>query len=162
MGTCTQSTLFGGAALAQAVGLDEDTTRCLENYTGLLAGLLKLVGTMANGYEDATEDIRSLVASTLDAATQWDRTFIAGASQALAQMDFYLSMGHEPGGTSVNTRSACSLGSGLGSRNCPIPPGNIPHYRTRKEYGVGRNIPNPYTSHVSNGYGPGPRPLSPS
>ena len=39
--------------------------------------------TMASGYEAATEDIRSLVASTLDVVTQWDRTFIAGASQAL-------------------------------------------------------------------------------
>ena len=39
---------------------------------------------MASGYEAATEDIRSLVASTLDVATQRDRTFIAGASQALA------------------------------------------------------------------------------
>ena len=40
---------------------------------------------MANGYEDATEDIRSLVASTLDAATKRDRAFVAGASQALAK-----------------------------------------------------------------------------
>ena len=39
---------------------------------------------MASGYEAATEDIRSLVASTLDVVTQQDRTFIAGASQALA------------------------------------------------------------------------------
>ena len=39
---------------------------------------------MASGYEAATEDIRSLVASTLDVATQQDRTFVAGASQALA------------------------------------------------------------------------------
>ena len=39
---------------------------------------------MASGYEVATEDIRSLVASTLDVATQWDHTFVAGASQALA------------------------------------------------------------------------------
>ena len=39
---------------------------------------------MASGYEAATEDIRSLVASTLDIATQQDRTFVAGASQALA------------------------------------------------------------------------------
>ena len=80
-----QSTLFGGAAMAQAMGSEEDTVRQLENYTGLLAGLQRLVGTMANGYEDATEDIRSLVASTLDVATQQDRTFVAGASQALAK-----------------------------------------------------------------------------
>ena len=80
-----QTTLFGGAALAQAMGLEEDVTRHLENYTGLLDGLQKLVGVMANGYEDATEDIRSLVTSTLDAATKRDRAFVAGASQALAE-----------------------------------------------------------------------------
>ena len=80
----TQSTLFGAATLAQATSMEEDTVRRLENYTGLLAGLQKLVVTMASGYEAATEDIRSLVASTLDVATQRDRTFIAGASQALA------------------------------------------------------------------------------
>ena len=39
---------------------------------------------MVSGYEAATEDIRSLVASTLDAATQRNCAFIAGASQALA------------------------------------------------------------------------------
>ena len=39
---------------------------------------------MASGYEVATEDIQSLVASNLDVATQWDRTFVAEASQALA------------------------------------------------------------------------------
>ena len=80
-----QTTLFGGAALAQAMGSEEDVTRRLENYTGLLDGLQKLVGVMASGYEDATEDIRSLVASTLDAATQRDRAFVAGASQALTE-----------------------------------------------------------------------------
>ena len=79
-----QSTLFGAAALAQATSTKEDTVRCLENYTGLLTGLQKLVVTMASGYEVATEDVRSLVASTLDVATQQDRNFIAGASQALA------------------------------------------------------------------------------
>ena len=79
-----QSTLFGAATLAQATSTEEDTVRRLENYTGLLTGLQKLVVTMASGYEAATEDIRSLVASTLDVATQRDRTFVAGASQALA------------------------------------------------------------------------------
>ena len=79
-----QSTLFGAATLAQATSMEEDTVRRLENYTGLLTGLQKLVVTMASGYEVATEDIRSLVASTLDVATQRDRTFVAGASQALA------------------------------------------------------------------------------
>ena len=79
-----QSTLFGAATLAQATSTEEDTVRHLENYTGLLTGLQKLVVTMASGYEAATEDIRSLVASTLDVVTQRDRTFIAGASQALA------------------------------------------------------------------------------
>ena len=78
--------LFRGAALAQAMGSEEEeeVTRHLENYTGLLDGFQKLVGVMANGYEDATEDIRCLVASTLDAATEQDRTFVAGSSQALA------------------------------------------------------------------------------
>ena len=81
---CVQSTLFDAATLAQATSTEEDTICCLENYTGLLTGLQKLVVTMASGYEAATEDVRSLVASTLDVVTQWDRTFIAGASQALA------------------------------------------------------------------------------
>ena len=79
-----QSTLFGAAALAQATSTGEDTVCRLENYTSLLTGLQKLVVTMASGYEAATEDVRSLVASTLDVATQRDRTFVAGASQALA------------------------------------------------------------------------------
>ena len=64
---------------------EEEVTHRLENYTGLLDGFQKLVGVMANGYEDAMEDIRCLVASTLDAATERDRTFVAGASQALAK-----------------------------------------------------------------------------
>ena len=81
---CAQSTLFGAATLAQATSTEEDTVRRLENYTGLLTGLQKLVVTMASGYEVATEDIRSLVASTLDVATQRDCTFVVGASQALA------------------------------------------------------------------------------
>ena len=79
-----QTTLFGAATLAQATSTEEDTVHHLENYTGLLTGLQKLVVTMASGYEAATEDIRSLVASTLDVATQRDRNFITGASQALA------------------------------------------------------------------------------
>ena len=79
-----QSTLFGAAALVQATSTEEDTVCHLENYTGLLTGLQKLVVSMASGYEAATEDIRSLVASTLDVATQQDCAFIAGASQALA------------------------------------------------------------------------------
>ena len=52
-----QSTLFGAATLAQATSTEEDTVRRLENYTGLLTGLQKLVVTMASGYEVATEDI---------------------------------------------------------------------------------------------------------
>ena len=79
-----QSTLFGAATMAQATGAEEDTVHRLESYTGLLTGLQKLVVTLASGYEAATEDIRSLVASTLDVATQRDHTFIVGASQALA------------------------------------------------------------------------------
>ena len=78
-----QSTLFGAATLAQATSTEEDTVHHLENYTGLLTGLQKLVVTMATGYEAATEDIRSLVASTLDVVTQRDRTFIAGLPKPL-------------------------------------------------------------------------------
>ena len=47
-------------------------------------GLQNLVVTMVSRYEEAAEDIRALVASTLDEATQGDRAFIAWASQALA------------------------------------------------------------------------------
>ena len=79
-----QSTLFAAATLAQATGTEEDMVRHLENYTGLLTGLQNLVVTMASRYKAATEDIRSLVASTLDVATQHDRAFVAEASQALA------------------------------------------------------------------------------
>ena len=84
---CAQTTLFRGAALAQAMGSEEEeeVTRRLENYTSLLDGFQKLVGVMANGYKDATEDIRCLIASMLDAATERDCTFVAGASQALAK-----------------------------------------------------------------------------
>ena len=81
---CAQSTLFAMATLAQATGTEEDTVQRLENDTGLLMGLQNLVITMASGYEAATADIRSLLVSTLDVATQHDCTFIAGASQALA------------------------------------------------------------------------------
>ena len=52
-----QSTLFGAATLAQATSTEEDTICRLENYTGLLTGLQKLVVTMASGYEVAMEDI---------------------------------------------------------------------------------------------------------
>ena len=79
-----QSILFEAATLIQATGTEEDTVRWLDNYTGLLTGLQHLAVTMASGYEAATEDIQSLVASTLDMATQQDCAFIAGASQALA------------------------------------------------------------------------------
>ena len=78
-----QSTLLGAAASIQATGTGEDMARRLENYTGLLAGLQNLVVTMADGYEEAAEDIRALVASTLDEATQQDHAFVAGPSQAL-------------------------------------------------------------------------------
>ena len=79
-----RSTLFDAAALAQATSMEEDTVRHLENYTGLLTGLQKLVVIMASGHEAATEDVRSLAASTLDVATQQDRNFIVAAPQAPA------------------------------------------------------------------------------
>ena len=44
-----RSTLFDAATLAQAIGSEEDTVRRLENYTGLLTGLQRLVGIMASG-----------------------------------------------------------------------------------------------------------------
>ena len=69
--------------LAQATSTEEDTVRRLENYTGLLTGLQKLVVTMASGYEAATEDVCSLVTSTLDVATQRDRNFVAGLPKLL-------------------------------------------------------------------------------
>ena len=52
-----RSTLFDAAALVQATSMEEDTVCRLENYTGLLTGLQKLVVTMASGYEVATEDV---------------------------------------------------------------------------------------------------------
>ena len=60
-----QSTLLRVATSIQATGTEEDTVCRLENYTGLLAGLKNLVVTMAGRYEEAAEDIRALVASTL-------------------------------------------------------------------------------------------------
>ena len=63
--------------------MEEDIVCRLENYTGLLTGLQKLVVTMASGYEVATEDVRSLVASTLDVVTQRDRTFVVGLPKPL-------------------------------------------------------------------------------
>ena len=64
-----QSTLLGVATSIQAMGTGEDTVRHLENYTSLPVGLQNLVVTMSGGYEEAAEDIRVLVASTLDKAT---------------------------------------------------------------------------------------------
>ena len=97
---CVQSILFGVATLAQATDTEEDTVQCLENYIGLLTGLQNLVATMASGYKAATEDIRALVASTLDVATQRDPAFVAGASQALTNwMEKYqqaMSQGKNP------------------------------------------------------------------
>ena len=54
---CAQSTLLRVTTSIQATGTGEDMVRCLENYTGLLAGLQNLVVTMAGGYEEAAEDI---------------------------------------------------------------------------------------------------------
>ena len=97
-----RSTLFDAAALAQATSMEEDTVHRLENYTGLLTGLQRLVVTMASGYEAATEDVRSLVASTLDVATQRDRTFVAGASPSPCRLDSKIPTCHEPRGESVD------------------------------------------------------------
>ena len=107
------STLFDAAALAQATSMEEDTVRRLENYTGLLTGLQKLVTTMASGYEAATEDVCSLVASTLDVATQWDRNFFAGASKALADWTAkYLHAMSQGENQPMHDQLACWIGSG--------------------------------------------------
>ena len=117
---CAQSTLFGAATLVQATGTEEDTVRRLENYTGLLAGLQDLVITMANGYEAATEDIRALVASTLDEATQRDHAFIAGASQALANWTEKYQQAMSQGRTSPCTTNLL-IGIRSGKPESPYP-----------------------------------------
>ena len=117
-----QTMLFRGATLAQAMGSEEEeeVTHCLENYTGLLDRFQKLVGVMANGYEDAMEDIRCLVASTLDAATERDRTFVAGASQALAKWTttYQEAMSQGESG-SIPDQLAHWIGSGKPELPCP-------------------------------------------
>ena len=138
-----QTTLFGGAALAQAIGLEEEeeVTHRLENYTGLLDGFQKLVGVMANGYEDATEDIRRLIASTLDAATERDHTFVAGASQALAKWTTTYQEAMSQVEHGVNSGAACPLGLGPGGRSGPVLPGDIPHHSPRPEHNIGGDLP---------------------
>ena len=113
-----RSTLFDAAALAQATSTEGDTVRCLENYTGLLTGLQKLVVTMASGYEAATEDVRSLVASTLDVATQQDCNFVAGASQALADWTAKYQHAMSQG---ENQPMHDQLASGIGSGKPALP-----------------------------------------
>ena len=116
-----QSTLFGAVALAQATSTEEDTVRRLENYTGLLTGLQKLVTTMASGYEAATEDVRSLVASTLDVATQRDRTFVAGASKPLPTGQQNTNMLWAKGRISrCMTNWLAGIGSGKPELPCPV------------------------------------------
>ena len=97
-----QSILFGAAALAQATNTEEDSVHRLENYTGLLTGLQKLVVTMASGYEAATEDIRSLVASTLDVATQRDPYLRCGGFPSPCRLDSKIPACHEPRGKPVD------------------------------------------------------------
>ena len=123
-----QSTLFGTAALAQATSTEEDTVRRLENYTCLLTGLQTLVTTMASGYEAATEDVRSLVASTLDVVTQRDRTFVAGASQALADWTAKYQHAMSQGENQSMHDQLARWDRVSGSRNCPVPPHYYPDY----------------------------------
>ena len=80
-----QGTLFSAADLAHAPTGKEQVVWNLENYTGLLAGLQQLVVTMAQGFQEASEDIRKLVSSTLERATERDRMFIQQASRAPGQ-----------------------------------------------------------------------------
>ena len=65
-----QETLFGTARLAHTTTGEDQMVHNLENYTGLLAGLQQLVMVMAQGYQNASEDIRELVSSTLARATE--------------------------------------------------------------------------------------------
>ena len=58
--------------------------RNLENCTRLLTGLQQLV-VMAQGFQDASEDICELVSSTLARATERDHQFVKRASAALGK-----------------------------------------------------------------------------
>ena len=80
-----EGTLFGAANLAHVPTGEEQVVRNLENYTGLLTRLQQLVVTMAQGFQEASEDIRELVSSTLEQATEWDCVLIQQASRALGQ-----------------------------------------------------------------------------
>ena len=80
-----EETLFGAVRLAHTMTGEDQMVRNLENYTGLLAGLQQLVMVMAQGYQNASEDIRELVSSTLARATERDREFIHRVSTALGE-----------------------------------------------------------------------------
>ena len=93
-----QSTLFDAATLAQATSAAGDTVSCLENYTGLLTGLQKLVVTMASSYEAAMEDVHSLVASDLDVVTH----LCCRGFSSPYQLDSKIPTCHEPREESVH------------------------------------------------------------
>ena len=80
-----QGTLFGAVNLAHVPTGEKQVVQNLENYTGLLTGLQQLVVTMAQGFQEASEDIRELVSSTLERVTERDRVFIQQAFRALGQ-----------------------------------------------------------------------------
>ena len=61
-----QGTLFGAADLGHVPTGEEQVVRNLENNTGLLARLQQLVVTMVQGFQEASEDIRELISSTLE------------------------------------------------------------------------------------------------
>ena len=86
-----QSSLFGTATLAHAASGEEQMVHNLENYTRLLIRLQQLVVVMAQGFQDASEDIRKLISSTLAWATERDRQFVKKASAAFAGVDQRLS-----------------------------------------------------------------------
>ena len=134
--------------------MEEDTICSLENYTGRLTGLQKLVVTMANGYEVAMEDVRSLVASTLDVATQWDHTFIVGASQALADWTAKYQHAMSQGkGQSMHDQLA-HWDHVREAGNCPILPHYNPNHRAWTKHDVRRDIPDPYTGLLPTCSGP--------
>ena len=80
-----EETLFGAIRLSQPTTGEDQMVHNLENYTGLLTGLQQLVMVMAQGYQNASEDVRELVSTTLARATERDREFIQKAFAALGE-----------------------------------------------------------------------------
>ena len=96
------------------------------------------------------EDVHSLVASTLDAVTQQDRTFIAGASQALADWTAKYQHAMSQG---KNQSMQDQLARWDEVREAGIVLSR--HITTlTTEHGVRRDIPDPYTGLLPTNSGP--------